>query len=257
MRTLSRADKERFERDGVLELGRVVSDGELAELRERMDRIFYNGSEPNSIVRDLSELKGEQHTYSSLQVVNLHEIDQAFKQLSIRNDLLDAVELILGCDLLLLRDQAFYKPARFGSEVYMHQDNRYWHLEPPLAVTVWIALDDATEESGCLYFLPGSHRRGRIEHTRAAEGRSILLEAVADKADGIPIEVPAGYATMHDCQVLHWSGSNHSARPRRAHTIEYVAASATCRGNPLTDRPVLRRTPRPVGVVEGQPRGVV
>ena len=147
---------------------------------------------------------------------------------------------ILGPDIQLLRDQCFYKPSRCGGEVYMHQDNRYWHLDPPDAVVVFIALDDCTTATGCVHYIPGSHRWGRVDHIRAAQGRSILLEAVADKSQSVPMELPAGCASLHHCQVLHWSPPNRSSQPRRAHTIEYVASGVTCRGQALKDAPLLR-----------------
>ena len=150
---LSEQQRQAFERDGVIELGRVLEPEELKNLRRRMDHLFYRESGQTAPeVRDLSELQGRPRTYSVMQLINLHEQDEAFRRLCRREDLVEAVGKLLGPDLQLFRDQAFYKPARHGGELYMHQDNRYWHLDPPHAVTLWIALDDATVENGCVHW---------------------------------------------------------------------------------------------------------
>lgn len=222
--------RDMFERDGVVPLGQVLDDDEIESYRALMDQLFFEA--PGMVaksVRDLSELHNEPLSFSVMQLVNVHHLSEEFARLARRREFLEIVESILG-PVLLLRDQAFYKPALHGGEVYMHQDNRYWHLDPPLAVTLWIALDDATVENGCVHFIKGSHRWGRVRHHQAREGRSILLEAEASADLSHPIEVPAGYATLHHCQTLHWSPANRTAHARRAHSIQYVADGVMCRG---------------------------
>ena len=234
----------RFEHDGVVELGPVLSPAEVAELRARLDALVFDETGAlHADVRDLSARQDGSSTGSVLQVVDVYRRDPLFARLT-RLPVLVAAAGVLGPDVRVLRDQTFYKPPFGCDELYLHQDNRYWHLDPPDAVTVWIALDDATVENGCVHFIRGSHRWGRVGHHRAALGTSILLEADAEKGASRPIEVPAGSATMHHCQLLHWSPPNPTARPRRAHTIEYVAAGATSRGSGL-DGPLVVENGRP------------
>jgi 2-oxoglutarate-dependent dioxygenase len=229
-----------FERDGVVALGQVLEDVAVDKLRDRLDRLcFDQDGRGLPDVRDLADHIDGRSDQSVMQRVNLYQVDDEFDRLVHRRDFLDIVTAILGPNIQLLRDQCFYKPSRCGGEVYMHQDNRYWHLDPPHAVVLFIALDDCTVETGCVHYIPGSHRWGRVNHVRAADGRSILLEAVADKARSVPLELCAGAASLHHCQVLHWSPPNRSPRPRRAHTIEYVASGVTCRGKALPAAPLL------------------
>jgi 2-oxoglutarate-dependent dioxygenase len=229
-----------FERDGVVELGEVLRPDEVEDLRARLEHAFFDaGGRLRPDVRDLSEVRDKPLTHSVLQRVNLYTGDAAFERLARRADLVAAVQRLLGSELRLFRDQAFYKPPRAGGELYMHQDNRYWHLEPPHAVTVWIALDPATVLNGCVHFIKGTHAIGRVEHRRAADGESILLEAEADRDLAVPIEVPAGHATVHHCQTLHWSPPNRTTRARRAQTIVYMAADVSCRGEPTASYPLL------------------
>ncbi|HLJ14275.1 MAG TPA: phytanoyl-CoA dioxygenase family protein [Bryobacteraceae bacterium] len=232
---------ETFQRDGVVSLGQVLDSTQLNDLRERLDRLCLdNEGNPQPEIRNLADLLDGASPQSVLQRVNLYQVDEIYGALARRPDFLDVVEAAVGPDIRLFRDQCFYKPPHCGGEVYMHQDNRYWHLDPPNAVVLFVALDDCTKETGCVHFIKGSHRWGRIEHVRARQGTSILLEAVADKANSVPLELPAGHASLHHCQTLHWSPPNQSSKPRRAHTIEYVAAGVRCRGELLLQAPLLR-----------------
>jgi len=235
--------REAFDRDGVVTLGQVLDSSQIEDLRQRLDRWCMDADGLKlSDVRDLADTLQGRTSQSVMQRVNIYQVDEIFDALARRNDFLSAVESILGPDIRLFRDQCFYKPPLHGGEVYMHQDNRYWHLDPPNAVVLYLALDDCTVETGCVYFVKGSHKRGRVEHVRACQGSSILLEAVVDKSLSTPLELPAGHASLHHCQIVHWSPPNRSVRPRRAHTIEYVAADVRCRGESLHDAPLLRST---------------
>jgi 2-oxoglutarate-dependent dioxygenase len=227
--------KKRYDREGVVELGRVLDSTDVDRLRSLVDRLIFNDGAPSSAVRDLSEISGEEKSFRVMQLVNVYQLNSAFAAVFGRSDIVEIVEGILRSPVGILRDQVFYKPPKVGGEVYMHQDNRYWHLDPPKAATLWIALDDATLETGCVHFIKGSHKIGRVDHRRACDGRSVLLEAVANKSDSIPIEVRAGHATLHDCQILHWSPENRSTVPRRAYTVQYVAAGVKARGEEIPD----------------------
>jgi 2-oxoglutarate-dependent dioxygenase len=230
-----------LERDGVVALGRVLDSTEVEDLRIRLDALcLHQEGRLRPEVRNLADSLDGGTEKSVLQRANLYEVDEAYRSLVHRTDFLDFMESYLGPDIRLFRDQCFYKPPQCGGEVYLHQDNRYWHLDPPHAAVLFIALDDCTVQSGCVHYIKGSHLAGRIDHARARGGSSILLEAVADKGASEPLEMPAGHASVHSCQVLHWSPPNRSPLPRRAHTIEYVAAHVKCRGEALRNAPVLR-----------------
>jgi enoyl-CoA hydratase/carnithine racemase len=143
-------DRSAFERDGYVYLGPLVSGRELDELRRRLDRHLRDASgQPSEGVRDLSERRGKPLSYAILQLVNVWQRDPVFADLARRPDIVDAMTEILGRELRLFRDQAFYKPPAADGELYLHQDNRYWHLDPPEAATLWLALDDATVENAC------------------------------------------------------------------------------------------------------------
>ncbi len=79
--------------------------------------------------------------------------------------LLSIVEQLIGSPVKLIQDMALLKPPRIGGEKPWHQDNAYFLMEPLEKVAgVWIALDRATPENGCMHVIPASHRRGPQPH---------------------------------------------------------------------------------------------
>ena len=134
--------------------------------------------------------------------------------------------------------ELFAKPARVGSAVPLHQDNGYFNLTPPDALTLWIALDAATEENGCVRYARGSHHQGLREHKATGiNGNSWALAHPPAPAelDELPGLLAPGDAMLHHCCLLHRSEANTSHQPRRGLLIVYKAAH--CR----IDRPGLRR----------------
>ncbi|MEN9770004.1 MAG: hypothetical protein RLZZ180_1634, partial [Pseudomonadota bacterium] len=78
--------------------------------------------------------------------------------------ILDAVEDVIGPDILVYHSTLFVKEARTPAYVRWHQDSTYFYLEPHLHVTAWVALSDASVAAGCMQALAGSHRWGAFEH---------------------------------------------------------------------------------------------
>lgn len=118
------------------------------------------------------------------------------------------------------------------TDVPWHQDNGYGQLEPPLDLTVWIALDDCTPENGCLWVLPGSQRLGLLPH----DERGSLL-AVAIEEPGIPVPMAAGDALLFGSLLLHRSLPNRTATTRVALYLRYCDPGVVMVGS--GNRPVL------------------
>lgn len=161
---------EEFDRDGVAKLGSLLSQAELDGLRQHMEKLLFDSSgRVTSQVFDLSEKRNKAKDYSVMLRVNMHAEDDIFNALIRRDDILDMVEQVLGSNIQLFVDQIVYKPGGHGGELHLHQDNGAWKLTPSQAVTVWIGLDDATVENGCVHFIVGSHKWGLIEHLPASK----------------------------------------------------------------------------------------
>lgn len=140
---------------------------------------------------------------------------------------------LLGQSFRLFHDQLFSKPAKHGGVVAWHQDFSYWTWTQPMAhLTCWIGLDDATEENGCLHYIPGSHRWGLLEKTGLAGDMDSVREVltpgqVSDFEKQCPVVLEKGECTFHHPLMMHGSYENQSDRPRRATVINILGDGVT------------------------------
>ena len=141
--------------------------------------------------------------------------------------ILDAVEDLLGPDILCWSTSFFIKEARTPDYVSWHQDATYWGLDPDDVVTAWVALSDAPVESGAMEFIPGTHRMGQLphadtfhEHNLLSRGQEIAVEVDAGKAVKVPLK--AGEMSLHHVKLAHYSGPNTTGDRRIGLAIRYI-----------------------------------
>ena len=148
---------------------------------------------------------------------------------------LDAVEDILGPNLVLAHGNIFVKEARTTEVAAWHQDAPYFGFEPIDEVAVWIALSEATEESGFMKFLPGSVEMGVLQHKRGYVGSmNSLAQAVdmnVDESRAVQASLAPGEFSMHHPCLLHYSGPNRSADRRIGYQMVYVPTHVRCTGS--------------------------
>ena len=157
----------------------------------------------------------------------------------IRNEvLLDAVESIIGPDILCWTVTVFAKSPKSGGYVGWHQDRTYWGLSPEEeVVTAWLALTDSHCDNGCMSVLRGSHLQGNRDHEIVPNTENILLsgQEVAidpyEMDDLIHVELDPGEASIHHSKVLHGSNPNKSDRPRTGLSIQYISANVIQRNH--------------------------
>ena len=130
---------------------------------------------------------------------------------------LDAVERIVGPDILLRATRLFYKPPHTLNFVSWHQDGAPRGRDDPRVPVAWVALSEATVANGCLRVVPGSHQEGLVPHVHVPgiynlEGGGNTAEA--DDARAVPVEMPAGSMSLHHPVLLHSSTANDSDGPR-------------------------------------------
>lgn len=140
--------------------------------------------------------------------------------------LLDAVEAVLGPDLLVYETSYIIKEPRTTSFVSWHQDLTYWGLDTDEVLTAWIALSPATSESGCMRMIPGSHRAGRKDHIDARGADNILARgqtvADVDEGAGVDILLRPGEASLHHGWALHASQPNRSDDRRIGFSVVFL-----------------------------------
>lgn len=143
---------------------------------------------------------------------------------------LDAVEDLIGPDILCWGSIFWIKEAESKSFVGWHQDLQYWGLETTDLVNVWIALSPATTSSGCMSVLPGSHLE-RLDHIETYDKDSLLTrgqELTIDIAERSPVtmELEPGQMSMHNGRAAHGSGPNSTDDRRIGLSFQYMPTSA-------------------------------
>ena len=229
-----------FRQDGYFIAGPVLDGAELTALRAAYDRIFGATEKPSSY-RNLGQKEGGELSEGAvLQIIDMHKLDDAFRRILFKPEILDLIEGLMGTpNIRLYHDQALYKPPLHGDEVPWHQDNGYWKLDPADAISLWIALDEADEANGCMRFVPGSHKAGEVGHQRA--GQYIAqLKADADESLAVAAPLPAGSGVVHHCRTLHNTKPNHTPRQRRAWVMHMMPSGTRQNGVVLSDRLLLR-----------------
>ena len=150
-------------------------------------------------------------------------VDEIIRQPKI----LDAVESILGPNLLCWNTHWFIKEP--GDERYIswHQDLVYWHLEPDEAITAWIALSPATVESGAMRMVPGTQTREVLEHRDTWNSKSMLtrgqeMAVEVDEKDAVDVLLQPGEMSLHHHKIFHGSNANRSADRRIGLAVRYI-----------------------------------
>ncbi|MBV9865660.1 MAG: phytanoyl-CoA dioxygenase family protein [Abitibacteriaceae bacterium] len=135
------------------------------------------------------------------------------------------IESLLGAGPLMFQDMALIKPPFIGSEKPWHQDDAYFSVVPLDAVCgVWIALDEATVENGCMHVLPGGHKVGPRKHFHGRDCE--IVEDRLNPALAVPVELPPGGAMFFHGLLPHQTPPNSSSARRRALQFHYRAATS-------------------------------
>ena len=129
---------------------------------------------------------------------------------------------LVGPDVDLYWNQSVFKQPEGKREFPWHQDDGYTPVTPSPYLTLWLALNDATPENGCISVLPGSHKGGLAPHHPSPIG--LVCHEADDPDQGVPVPVKAGSMAVFQSLTMHKSGVNTSTGPRKAYIIQYSAA---------------------------------
>jgi ectoine hydroxylase-related dioxygenase (phytanoyl-CoA dioxygenase family) len=151
-----------------------------------------------------------------------------------------AAQAALGPDLLVWGSGHFIKEANTESFVSWHQDLTYWGLNQADEVTLWVALSPATTDSGCMQFIPGSHRQDIVPHTDKFAAGNLLtrgqeLAVEVNEDDAVDVVLQPGQASLHHGHLFHASGPNSTNDRRIGAAIRYIAPSMRARSGPETE----------------------
>jgi len=159
----------------------------------------------------------------------VHLISPVFNKVCLNEKILDAVESIIGKNILICGTTLFIKNPNEHGFVSFHQDAKYIGLEPHNWVTAWIAVTDSNEENGCMRMWSGSHKGELKNHVQKFDEDNLLTRGQTiknvpiDKTD--PIVLKAGQMSLHHPTIIHGSGLNKSNDRRIGFVVQSYIGS--------------------------------
>ena len=171
----------------------------------------------------------------------LHDLDPVFNRFS-RSEKVKELARAIGLEKsYLLQSMYIFKQPNIGGEVTCHQDSTFLYSEPNDIAGLWFALEDATIENGCLWTIPGGHRRGLKSRWRRSPEGHMEFEVYDNEPwpedELIPLEVSKGTLILLHGLLPHRSFENRSPRSRHAYTLHLIGAEAKYPADNWLQRP--------------------
>ncbi|MGC4046873.1 MAG: phytanoyl-CoA dioxygenase family protein [Armatimonas sp.] len=211
-----------FHLNGFLSLPTpITTDTELETMRAAYDRIFEEKAgraEGNQFDLGGSDEEGQEESLP--QILNPAKYAPELRDGFFLENANSIVRQLLGPSVSAGVAHAIYKPAGKGAPTPWHQDESYW--DPAWQyqnVSIWMPLQEATLENGCLWFMPGSHEWPILEHRSIGGDVRVHGLEICDLSvikDPVACPLPAGGITIHRNRTAHYAGANESDVPRRA-----------------------------------------
>jgi hypothetical protein len=231
---ISEADWNNFQRDGFLHLGPVLSDEQVEALKQRADDLALGVIQNPDVQFQLDT--GGDYAQLPVAVTRLEQGTRLYRKIQgLENDplFLELIQSPVCRDvcarmygphtaLSIFRAMIMNKPAGQGTVLPWHQDGGdVWKVDRDPLVTIWVALDPATPDNGCMDCIPGSHRLGLLSlEGSTVKEEHVRIHCLPERV--MPLPVPAGHAVFLHNWLIHRSGVNPSPIPRRAFTVCYM-----------------------------------
>src|ERR1700748_687287 len=188
----------------------ALSPGEVADLRRKLED--YEAESGGPIKADMRHRSHVLFTW----------IDEMIRHPKI----LDAIEDVLGPNILCWNTSFFIKQARDLGFVSWHQDATFWGLSSADVATAWVAMSPANKVSGCMKFVAGTHLK-QVAHEDTFDKNNLLtrgqeIAVEVDEAQAVHVELQPGQASLHHVLLFHGSEPNQSDQRRIGLAIRYI-----------------------------------
>jgi non-heme Fe2+,alpha-ketoglutarate-dependent halogenase len=215
---LSKRQLTQYERQGIVFPIKALSSEEVA----------YFNSEFEALIK---------HCGLQKRLDNLHLFFEWAHRLATHDAVLDAIQDVLGENILVYSTLIFYKPPRDSSYASWHQDSFYSGLNLTPSVSAWIALTPSNSANGCMRVIPESHKRGVLNHINVGDEANLLRRgdqvAAVNEADALDVVLQPGEMSLHHSAILHRLKPNTSCGPRIGFIVRFVTDQITNRATSM------------------------
>ena len=230
-----------FQSNGFIVIEDFLSPEELTKWREAVTEAI---KERNGVKIPGKELKvgmddginKDSEYYSKVfdQLLNLWQTNHKVKEIMLDERLGKMAAQLSGANgIRIWHDQALFKRP-WANPTSWHLDTPFWSFFDRKALSIWVALDDATLENGCLYFIPASFKETTFEYKGIGKNMDGIFEVYPQFAQvaSISASMKAGSCSFHNGLTIHGAGPNMSSGHRRAMTCAYMPDGNTFNGEP-------------------------
>lgn len=208
-----------YERDGYCCPVQALAPEEVQHYRQHFDAYYARHGERLAALQPSQRWQINSDTHFAFRWVD---------ELTRHPRVLDAVERILGPNILAWNSSWFVKMPHDKSYIGWHQDGAYWGLEPLEVLTAWIALGPVHQGNGCMRVIPGSHRTTHLpqrdtfaENSALTRGQEIAV--AVDEQHAVDFVLQPGQISLHHLWIVHGSRANESDIPRIGLAVRYIS----------------------------------
>ena len=225
---VSDADIEQFHELGFLVVHNAISREAIESARLGLRDLILRRVVDNIVIEHAAadgfhKLPDDERINSVRKLMPIIEYEPRLRAVAEDAGLLSLMERVLGGAPAMTQDMAMIKPPRIGREKPWHQDLAYFNFPKDATIVgVWIALDEALPENGCMMVIPGTHREGPVVHWARRDWQICDTDVQVGRSVAVPLQ-PGGCLLFH-CLLHHGTPPSHSDKTRRAMQFHYRQA---------------------------------
>ena len=219
-----------YREKGFVVIDDFLTPEELETWREAVDEAVANRGQQRILGQESKANEYYDNVFT--QRVNLWQDNEKVRKIMLDSRLGKMAATLAGVEgIRIWHDQALIKQP-WGNPTGWHLDNPYWSFHTRNSITIWVALDDATLENGCLWFLPGTHNLATFDNVGIGPNIGDLFKVYPEWATikAMPAPMKAGSCSWHNGIIAHAAGANMTPGRRRAMTCAYMPDGATFNG---------------------------
>lgn len=228
--SLTNEQVEQYQRDGFLAIEGFLDADELDRWRQVTDDAVRRRLEDGGGLTN--KRRDDYYAQVFTQCLRLADTHEEMHEVMFDPRLGETAATLAGVDgMRIWHDQALIKPP-YGNPTAWHLDNPYWSFSSREAISIWVALDDATLQNGCMWYLPGTHKLATWDNPSIGANMRDIFKFYSEweQIEALSAPVPAGSAVFHNGLTAHGAGANMTPRPRRAMTCAYMPDGSAFNG---------------------------